>query len=240
MRQTAVNFFSSDGLTLEGIVSEPTGDERPENGHDLSGVVFCAPEPHLGGTMLSPVIDAMAREISSHGYVSFRFNYRGVGESQGENALGDGQVSDALAALDMLREWQGVAGNCLAIAGYSYGASVALRAAAREPEGVLAVVAVSPILDIPLIGIASEGGIDSLRVPVRFLIGGDDSLTTPQKLGAWVESLGRDDVTALALEGADRVWQSRRPALAAAVAAFLDETMACSLTSYALVPTILH
>ena len=225
VRQTAVNFFSSDNLTLEGIIAEPTVEEFPEGGGDLPGVVFCSPEPHLGGTMLSPVIEALAREISPHGFMSFRFNYRGVGESQGENALGDGQVSDALAAVNMLREWPGVDGRRLAVVGYSYGASVALRAAANEPQGVRAVVAVSPILDIPLIGISGEGGMDRVRVPVRFLIGGDDSLTTPEKLGAWVDGMGRDDVTAMALEGADRAWQTSRPALAAATAAFLDEVM---------------
>ena len=225
MRQTAVNFFSTDSLALEGIIAEPSGEEIPEGGGDLPGVVFCSPEPHLGGTMLSPVVEALTREVTPRGFVSFRFNYRGVGESQGENALGEGQVSDALAAVDMLREWPGVDGRRLGIVGYSYGASIALRAAARQPEGVRAIVAVSPILDIPLIGIPTEGDMANVKVPVRFLIGGNDGLTTPEKLGAWVDGIGRDDVTAMALEGADRAWQTSRPALAAATAEFLDATM---------------
>lgn len=226
MRQTAVNFFSTDDLTLEGIIAEPSGEEIPEGGGDLPGVVFCSPEPHLGGTMLSPVVEALTREVTPRGFVSVRFNYRGVGESQGENALGEGQVSDALAAVDMLREWPGVDGQRLGIVGYSYGASIALRAAAQQPEGVRAVVAVSPILDIPLIGIPTEGRLSNVNVPVRFLIGGDDGLTTPEKLGAWIDGIGRDDVTAMALEGADRAWQTSRPALAAATAEFLSQTMA--------------
>ena len=225
MRQTAVNFFSTDALTLEGIIAEPSGEEIPEGGGDLPGVVFCSPEPHLGGTMLSPVVEALTREVTPRGFVSFRFNYRGVGESQGENALGEGQVSDALAAVDMLREWPGVDEHRLGIVGYSYGASIALRASAQQPEGVRAVVAVSPILDIPLIGIPTEGDMANVKVPVRFLIGGNDGLTTPEKLGAWVDGIGRDDVTAMALEGADRAWQTSRPALAAATAEFLDATM---------------
>lgn len=225
MRQTAVNFFSTDDLTLEGIIAEPSGEEIPEGGGDLPGVVFCSPEPHLGGTMLSPVVEALTREVTPRGFVSFRFNYRGVGESQGENALGQGQVSDALAAVDMLREWSGVDGSRIGIVGYSYGASIALRAAAQQADGVRAVVAVSPILDIPLIGIPTEDGFASVNVPVRFLIGGEDGLTTPETLGAWVDGIGRDDVTAMALEGADRAWQTSRPALAAATAEFLDATM---------------
>jgi len=226
VRQTAVNFFSTDDLTLEGIIAEPSGEEIPEGGGDLPGVIFCSPEPHLGGTMLSPVIEALTREVTPRGFVSFRFNYRGVGESQGENALGEGQVADALAAIDMLREWPGVDGGRIGIVGYSYGASIALRAAAQQADGVRAVVGVSPILDIPLIGIPTEDGLASVNVPVRFLIGGEDGLTTPETLGAWVDGIGRDDVTAMALEGADRAWQTSRPALAAATAEFLDATMA--------------
>ncbi len=226
MRQTALNFFSTNDLTLEGIIAEPSGEEIPESGGDLPGVVFCSPEPHLGGTMLSPVVEALTREVTPRGFVSVRFNYRGVGESQGENALGQGQVSDALAAVEMLREWPGVDERRIGIVGYSYGASIALRAAAQQPDGVQAVVAVSPILDIPLIGIPTEGGLEKVQVPVRFLIGGNDALTTPEKLGEWVDGMGRDDVTAMALEGADRAWQTSRPALAAATAEFLDATMA--------------
>ena len=226
VKQTAINFFSADDLTLEGIIAEPTGEEIPEGGGDLPGVVFCAPEPHLGGTMLSTVIEALTREVTPRGFVSFRFNYRGVGESQGENALGQGQTDDALAAIEMLREWPGVDGERIGIVGYSFGAAVALRVAAREPEGLRAVVAVSPIFDIPLIGIPTEGGMEKVKVPVRFLLGGDDGLTTPQRLGEWVDGLGRQDVTALALEGADRAWQTSRPALAEATAMFLDEAMA--------------
>ena len=226
MRQTALNFFSTDDLTLEGIIAEPSGGEIPEGGGDLPGVVFCSPEPHLGGTMLSPVVEALTREVTPRGFVSVRFNYRGVGESQGENALGQGQVSDALAAVEMLREWPGVDERRIGIVGYSYGGSIALRAAAQQPDGVQAVVAVSPILDIPLIGIPTEGGMEKVQVPVRFLIGGNDALTTPEKLGEWVDGMGRNDVTAMALEGADRAWQTSRPALAAATAEFLDATMA--------------
>lgn len=226
MKQTAVNFFSTDDLTLEGIIAEPTGEEVPEGGGDLPAVLFCSPEPHLGGTMLSPVVETLTREVTPRGFVSVRFNYRGVGESRGENALGQGQVSDALAAVEMLREWPGVDERRIGIVGYSYGASIALRAAAQQPQGVRAVVAVSPILDIPLIGIPTEDGLEKVQVPVRFLIGGSDGLTTPEKLGEWVDGIERDDVTAMALEGADRAWQTSRPALAAAAAEFLDATMA--------------
>ena len=126
MKQTAINFFSTDDLTLEGIIAEPTGEEIPEGSGDLPGVVFCAPEPHLGGTMLSTVIEALTREVTPRGFVSFRFNYRGVEDSQGENALGQGQTDDALAAIEMLRAWPGVDGRRIGIVGYSFGAAVGI------------------------------------------------------------------------------------------------------------------
>ena len=224
MRQTALNFFADDGLTLEGIIAEPSTEERMEGG-DAPGLVFCAPEPHLGGTMLSPVIEALIRGVTPRGFASLRFNYRGVGESQGEGAVGEGQVSDVLAAAAVLREWPGVDAMRIGIVGYSFGASAALRAAARRPDGLRAVVAISPLFDIPLIGIPTDDALAGVDVPVRFLIGADDKLTPPQKLGAWVDGIGRDDVTAMALEGADRAWQARRPALADAAADFLEQAL---------------
>ena len=221
MRQTAVNFFSTDALTLEGIIAEPSGEEIPEGGGDLPGVVFCSPEPHLGGTMLSPVVEALTREVTPRGFVSFRFNYRGVGESQGENR--GGGTGLRCASRCRHAEIMAASMNTLGIVGYSYGASIALRASANNPK---ACGPRSPsILDIPLIGIPTEGDMANVKVPVRFLIGGNDGLTTPEKLGAWVDGIGRDDVTAMALEGADRAWQTSRPALAAATAEFLDATM---------------
>ncbi len=222
MKQTAVNFFSSNNMTLEGILAEPTGDEIPEGAGNLPGVVLCAPEPHLGGTMQSPVIEALLSGMTPRGYLTFRFNYRGVGDSSGDSAPGEGQAADALSALEMLREWPTVDKNRIGIVGYSYGASVALHVAAREPEGLRAVVAVSPLLDVPLLGIPTDGSLSKVRVPVRFLIGGNDGMTTPGRLGEWVEGMDRADVTALTLEGADRAWQTSRQVLAAAVATFFD------------------
>ncbi len=226
MRQTAVNFFSPDGLTLEGIIGAPTGDELPE-GHrgGLPGVVYCAPEPHLGGTMLSPVIEALTREVTSRGFMTLRFNYRGVGGSSGENSLGAGQARDAQAAIDMLREWPGVDAGRIGIVGYSYGSGVALRVAAQDPNGLRVVIAVSPILDIPLLGISTLDGLDALRLPVRFLIGENDGLTPPARLREWVRALGNSRMEVRVLEGADRAWQDRRSELAAETAAFLSETL---------------
>ena len=225
MRQTAINFFSSDGLTLEGIIAEPSADEVIGGG-DAPGVVLCAPEPHLGGTMLSPVIEALVRRITPRGFAALRFNYRGVGDSQGEGAVGEGQVTDVLSAIATVREWPGVNDRQIGLIGYSYGVTAALRAASQQPEGLCALLAVSPLLDIPMIGISTDNALAGVDVPVRFLIGSDDGLTTPERLGEWVDGLGRDDVTALALEGADRAWQDRRAALADAAVSFLEETLA--------------
>ena len=79
----------------------------------------------------------------------------------------------------------------------------------------------------------------SVKVPVRFLIGGNDGLTTPAKLGAWVDGIGRDDVTAMALEGADRAWQTSRPALARRHRRIPRCDDVSPLTRNAAVPTIL-
>ena len=226
IRRTAINLRTSGGLTLEGIVGGPAGESRsglPDG--DLPGVLFCAPEPHLGGTMQSPVVEALVRAIAESGLMTFQFNFRGVGGSEGEVSLGHGQVEDASDAFDVMRDWPGVDADRLAIVGYSYGAGVAIRMALENGEGLKAVVAVSPVLDVPILGIADVAGISELVAPTLFLIGENDGLTAPTRLSQWVEDHGNAALTCKILEGADRSWQDRRQELSGHAATFLAETL---------------
>lgn len=89
--------------------------------------VVCHPHPQHGGTMDNKVVMTLARAFVALGYTSVRFNFRGVGASQGHWDEGRGEVDDALAVVQALR----VAGQPLLLAGFSFGAYVASQAAAR-------------------------------------------------------------------------------------------------------------
>jgi uncharacterized protein len=88
--------------------------------------VLCHPHPQHGGTLDNKVVQTVARAALALGYVSVRFNFRGVGGSAGAWDEGRGEVDDALAVVAHFRQ----AGLPLALAGFSFGGYVAARAAA--------------------------------------------------------------------------------------------------------------
>jgi uncharacterized protein len=89
--------------------------------------VICHPHPQHGGTMDNKVVQTLARALLQLGYRTARFNFRGVGASQGVWDEGRGEVDDALAVVTALREPD----QPLVLAGFSFGGYVAAAAAAR-------------------------------------------------------------------------------------------------------------
>lgn len=118
---------------LEAIVDDP-------GAVPLAGVaVLCHPHPQHGGTMQNKVVHTIARAFQDAQYPSVRFNYRGVGASEGHYDEGRGETLDALAVIAWARQrWPGAP---LALGGFSFGALVALRAAAVESPKFLLTVA---------------------------------------------------------------------------------------------------
>jgi alpha/beta superfamily hydrolase len=89
--------------------------------------VVCHPHPQHGGTMDNKVVQTLARAFVQMGYSALRFNFRGVGASDGAWAQGAGEIDDALAAVAAFRGPE----QPLVLAGFSFGAYVAANAAAR-------------------------------------------------------------------------------------------------------------
>ena len=126
--------FSAGPLTLEGLLSLP----EPACSR---GVVLCHPHPLYGGEMGNNVVSALARAMQDAGMATLRFNFRGVGRSQGEHGGGDAEVHDVNAAVTALLDRTSL--ESAAIAGYSFGAAAALRAGIGNPR-VRRLVLVSP------------------------------------------------------------------------------------------------
>ncbi|MBU2489679.1 MAG: alpha/beta fold hydrolase [Proteobacteria bacterium] len=110
--------LESDGLKLEGLLEIPKGAAR--------GVVVTHPHPLYGGDMHSPVAAGLARAYADAGFAALRFNFRGVGKSQGTHDHGRGEMNDVAGAVEFL--WKkGL--EPVHVAGYSFGAWVAGRMA---------------------------------------------------------------------------------------------------------------
>jgi alpha/beta superfamily hydrolase len=116
-------FTSADGLRLEGRLGLP--DDAPLRG----GAVICHPHPQYGGSMSSKLVPAMQRALVAAGWATLRFNFRGVGRSEGSFGGGTDEVSDVLGALARVRE---VVAEPAAVVGWSFGALVGLNAVARD------------------------------------------------------------------------------------------------------------
>ncbi|CAI8854985.1 MULTISPECIES: alpha/beta fold hydrolase [Pseudomonas] len=103
---------------------------------DARGVVLlCHPNPVQGGTMMNKVVSMLQRTARDAGYITLRFNYRGVGQSAGSHDMGSGEVDDAQAAVDWLREQHPALP--LTLMGFSFGGFVAASLGGRlEARGV--------------------------------------------------------------------------------------------------------
>jgi alpha/beta superfamily hydrolase len=105
---------------IEAAIDLPAGATR--------GVaVLCHPHPQHGGTMDNKVIQTLARAFVQLGYRAVRFNFRGVGRSQGQWDHGVGEVDDALAVVAACRD----AAQPLVLGGFSFGGYIAAQLSAR-------------------------------------------------------------------------------------------------------------
>jgi len=105
--------------------------------------LVCHPHPLHGGTMNNKVTYAMYQTFVKMGFSTLRFNYRGVGQSQGEWGEGEGELADASSALDFLQA-HNVTARGLWITGFSFGAWVAMQLLMRRPETDRFVVVAPP------------------------------------------------------------------------------------------------
>ncbi len=112
--------------------------EEPENGPARACAVVCHPHPLYGGTMHNKVVHRIARGLRRCGFAVLRFNFRGVGRSQGTHGYLEGEVEDARAALDHLRTR--FPGLPYALAGFSFG-SRAITRLGCEMDGALFLMA---------------------------------------------------------------------------------------------------
>lgn len=150
-------------------------------------VLICHPNPVQGGTMLNKVVSTLQRTARDAGYVTLRFNYRGVGQSAGSHDMGEGEVADAQAAAAWLRAAH--PGLPLVLMGFSFGGFVAAALAGRlEAEGT----ALQHLFMIaPAVMRLSEQFSVPQRCPVTLVQPDADEVVSPALVYDWSDSLSR-------------------------------------------------
>lgn len=126
---------------LEMVQGEPIGESRNAWG------IVCHPHPLFGGTMHNKVVTTLAKTLQTMGLHTIRFNFRGVGRSEGEFDNGVGELQDLLAVIDWVQQEK--PHQEIWLAGFSFGAFIAAKAATEIPVKRLLTVA-PPVQNFPM------------------------------------------------------------------------------------------
>jgi alpha/beta superfamily hydrolase len=217
MPEERVFFTSAEAvpLRLEGVLHSPSGDAEPR-----PAAVVCHPHSQHGGSIDVPVIVATARELAGRGMIALRFNFRGVGRSEGQFGAGVEEVADVAGAVEHLLTEEDVDPDRVYLMGYSFGASVGLRYVESDPR-IAAIVALCLPLGDKTIGSLDEGFWESCRVPKLFLGGDRDHICPLSELRSLVERLPQPKELYV-LEGADHFLWGREQEVASAIGDFLE------------------
>lgn len=171
----------SESLVIDGPAGRLEGLlETPRDAAPRGIAVVCHPHPLHQGTMHNKVVHTLGRAFAACGMGALRFNFRGVGASEGSFGDGPGEMADALAAAREGR--RRVPEGPLWLAGFSFGAAIAIGAAAElEADGL---VTVAP-------AVARVAGMDRVapRCPWLVIQGDQDELVNVDDTVAWVNSL---------------------------------------------------
>jgi alpha/beta superfamily hydrolase len=194
-----------------GAIEALTGCPAPGHARPATAVI-CHPHPLHGGTMHNKVVHTLARTFERAGARSLRFNFRGVGASQGAFDHGHGETDDALAALEWARARR--PHDELWLAGFSFGAAVAARVAARHPVARLVTVAPAINLYHDLRSYAPPA------IPWLLVQGTDDEIVPAAEVVAWARGLNPPPRLAL-LDGVGHFFHGRLHDLASAVTDWL-------------------
>ena len=205
--------FRAGNLTLEGLV------ERPERVTAWGGAVFCHPHPLYGGNMHNNVVARVTPALVASGLVVLRFNFRGVGRSQGAYAEGQGEQEDLRAALAYLAGAEGMAGVPLFVVGYSFGAAVAARAVCTNPTDVAALVCIA--LPVGFAGFGDFNDLNRCALRKLFLAGSEDDICPPPRLRELVGAMPEPKALVV-LDATDHFFHSREPELASHIVPFLE------------------
>lgn len=181
-----VRFFS-ENYEIEGLLNKK---------NEKKGVVVTHPHPLYGGDMYNLVVETIVHVYNIKGYSTLKFNFRGVGRSQGKYDNGDGEQKDVLAAISLLRD---MGMEQIDLAGYSFGAWVNAHAV-QEDVSVKNMVMVSP--PVGFMDFRTIGPMDCLK----FVVTGSRDDIAPADAVEKMRSVWNSSARFEVIDGADHFY----------------------------------
>ncbi len=172
-------------VIFSGAEGRLEGRYHPQPTTEAPIALILHPHPAYGGTMNNKVVYKLYYSFYRRGFAVMRFNFRGVGRSQGQSdALEDGigELSDAAASLDFLQARHPNSKICW-VAGFSYGAWIGMQLLMRRPEigGFISVAPPANMLDFTFLAPCPSSGL--------IVNGTDDTVATPESVLELVKRL---------------------------------------------------
>jgi alpha/beta superfamily hydrolase len=197
--------FTADNLKLQGMYHAAASP--------VAGAVICHPHPLYGGSMDNNVVFAVAETLQATGHSTLRFNFRGVGRSEGTHGGGTAEIEDVRAAIEFMRENT----EAVVLVGYSFGSWVAASALAGD-ESVSHLLLVAPPTSMFDYSTLMQDGAERAR---HFIVGDRDQFCDHDTLQDLFDKLPEPKSMRI-IQGADHFLFGHERALAEAV----DEAMA--------------
>ncbi|WNK01236.1 alpha/beta hydrolase [Thalassospiraceae bacterium LMO-JJ14] len=206
--------FNGPEGRLEGRYQHAKRDDAPV-------ALILHPHPQHGGTMNNKVVYSLYHAFSRRGFSTLRFNFRGVGRSQGEFDSGLGELSDAAAALDWMQGHNPNATGCW-IAGFSFGAWIAMQLMMRRPEinGFIAIAPPASIHDFSFLAPCPASGL--------MVHGDSDDIIPEDSVAKLADKLGKQKNITIdynVVKGCDHFFREHMDTLEKHVEKYLDTNL---------------
>ncbi len=208
-------------VVLTGAAGRLEGRYAPGKTENAPIALILHPHPKAGGHMNNPVAVQLYHLFMKRGFSTLRFNFRGVGRSQGEFDSGIGELADAATALDWLQAMNPQASQCW-VAGYSFGAWVGMQLLMRRPEtdGFISVSPPTNVYDFSFLAPCPASGL--------ILHGASDTVATPNEVERVVAKLRTQKGIVIdyeLIDEASHFWQNHLSSVEEKVGQYLDKRM---------------
>jgi hypothetical protein len=213
MRHTAIGIYSTGKILLDGVIASPN-----EHSAKAPAVLVCHPHPMLGGDMNNPIVSMVSFLANEQGLASLQFDFRGVGQSEGDFSNGENEWDDVKHALQFLRNFPGVDKNRVGVVGYSFGASVVLHSLPKLKA------AKSFALIAPPLAAVKDPEVNKDKRDKLFIVGQDDRVVPSTELQRLLDGLGYP-VQFTEIPGADHRLSGHEQAVAERVVEFMLENL---------------